>query len=150
MLISSHTSQGAYPFQTVMQLSRCAGQLWSRRAIRLHSIIKPAEFYGVTTDDLLGLPAIKNHPNTDLNDLHLRDEMVKLLKSGRINNRLCSYTPDALLAELASFFSASHSPALSACRFVYPSTALLSFPDFLSERFFRPVGSLPSPSFCHL
>lgn len=104
----------------------------------------------MTTDDLLGLPAIKNHPNTDLNDLHLSDEMVKLLKSGRINNRLCSYTLDALLAELASFFPASHSPALSACRFVYPSTALLSFPDFLSERFFRPVGSLPSPSFCHL
>ncbi len=58
-----------------------------------HSVIKLAEFYGVTTDYLLGLSAIKNHPNADLNDLHLGDEMIELLKSGRLNN--------CLLCELA-------------------------------------------------
>ena len=31
---------------------------------------------------------MKNHPDTDLTGLHLGDEMLKLLTSGRINNRL--------------------------------------------------------------
>lgn len=53
-----------------------------------HSVVKLAEFYGVTADYLLGLSAIKNHPNADLNDLRLSDEMIELLKSGRVNNRL--------------------------------------------------------------
>ena len=53
-----------------------------------HSVVKLAEFYGVTADYLLGLSAIKNHPNADLNDLRLGDEMIELLKSGKINNRL--------------------------------------------------------------
>lgn len=47
-----------------------------------------AEFYGVTTDYLLGLSATKNHSNADLADLHLSDEMIELLKSGTVNNRL--------------------------------------------------------------
>ena len=36
----------------------------------------------------LGVSAIENHPNADLNDLHLSDEMIELLKSGKINNWL--------------------------------------------------------------
>lgn len=47
-----------------------------------------AEFYGVSTDYLLCLTENRNHPNTELTELHLSDEMVNLLKSGRINNRL--------------------------------------------------------------
>lgn len=52
------------------------------------AVVRLAEFYGVTTDYLLGLSVMKNHPNADLNDLRLSDEMIELLKSGRINNRL--------------------------------------------------------------
>ncbi len=47
-----------------------------------------AEFYGVSTDYLLGLTENKNHPNTELQALHLNDDMVELLGSGKINNRL--------------------------------------------------------------
>ena len=54
------------------------------------SIVTLAKFYGVSTDYLLGLTETKNHSNTDLHDLHLRDEMIDLLKSGKLNNRLLS------------------------------------------------------------
>lgn len=54
------------------------------------SITTLAKYYGVTTDYLLGLTESKNHPNADLPDLHLSDEMIALLKSGSINNRLLS------------------------------------------------------------
>lgn len=47
-----------------------------------------AEFYGVSTDYLMGLSENKNHPNTELQALHLSDDMVTLLSSGKINNRL--------------------------------------------------------------
>lgn len=53
-----------------------------------HAVVKLAKFYDVTSDYLLGLSDMENHPNTDLNDLHLGDEMIGLLKSGKINNRL--------------------------------------------------------------
>lgn len=52
------------------------------------SIITLAEFYNVSTDYLLCLAEIRNHPDTGLTELHLSDSMVELLKSGRINNRL--------------------------------------------------------------
>ena len=55
-----------------------------------YSIVKLAEFYGVTTDYLLGVTEMKKHPDTDLADLHLGDEMLRVLASGRINNRLLS------------------------------------------------------------
>ena len=47
-----------------------------------------AEFYGVSADYLMGLSENKNHPNAELQALHLSDGMVELLSSGRINNRL--------------------------------------------------------------
>lgn len=47
-----------------------------------------AKFYGVSTDYLLCLTENRNHANTELTELHLSDDMVELLKSGRINNRL--------------------------------------------------------------
>lgn len=52
------------------------------------SIITLAKFYGVSTDYLLGMTENKNHPDTDLSGLHLSDEMIGLLKSGKINTRL--------------------------------------------------------------
>lgn len=49
-----------------------------------------AEFYGVSADYLMGLVENKNHPNTELQALHLSDDMVELLSSRKINNRhLC-------------------------------------------------------------
>ena len=59
-----------------------------------YALIKLAKFYGVTADYLLGLSEMKNHPNADLADLRLSDEMIDLLKSGRVDN--------ALLCELAA------------------------------------------------
>ena len=52
------------------------------------SVTALAKFYGVSTDYLLGLTEMKNHPNTELHELGLSDEMIDLLKSGRLNNRL--------------------------------------------------------------
>ena len=47
-----------------------------------------ARFYGVSTDYLLGLVEQKNHPDAEVFDLHLSDEMLNILRSGEINNRL--------------------------------------------------------------
>ena len=59
-----------------------------------YALIKLAKFYGVTADYLLGLSETKNHPNADLADLRLSDDMIELLKSGRVDN--------SLLCELAT------------------------------------------------
>ena len=53
-----------------------------------YALIKLAKFYGVTADYLLGLTETKNHPNADLSDLRLSDEMIELLKSGLVDNSL--------------------------------------------------------------
>ena len=70
-----------------------------------YALIKLAKFYGVTADYLLGLTETKNHPNADLADLHLSDDMIELLKSERVDNSLlCELTahPDfpRLMADL--------------------------------------------------
>lgn len=52
------------------------------------SIATLAQFYGVSTDYLLGLTEQKNHPDAEVLDLHLSDEMLKILRSGKINSRL--------------------------------------------------------------
>ena len=44
--------------------------------------------YVVSIGYLLGLTWSRKQVNTPLKELHLNDEMVALLKSGRINNRL--------------------------------------------------------------
>ena len=41
------------------------------------AIVTLAEFYGVSTDYLLGLAETKNHPNTTLDELHLSDEAIR-------------------------------------------------------------------------
>lgn len=53
-----------------------------------YAIIKLAKFYGVTADYLLGLSESKNHPNADLAELRLSDDMIELLKSGLMDNSL--------------------------------------------------------------
>ena len=53
-----------------------------------YAIIKLAKFYGVTADYLLGRSQTKNHPNANLADLRLSDDMIELLKSGRVDNSL--------------------------------------------------------------
>ncbi len=52
------------------------------------SIVTLAKFYGVSTDYLLGLTENRQHQNTDVAELNLNDEMLELLKSGKINTRL--------------------------------------------------------------
>ena len=47
-----------------------------------------ADFYGVSADYLMGLTENKEVPNADVQSLHLTDEMIDLLRSGKINNRL--------------------------------------------------------------
>ena len=59
-----------------------------------YALIELAKFYEVTVDYLLGRSQTKNHPNADLADLHLSDDMIELLKSGRVDN--------SLLCELAA------------------------------------------------
>ena len=53
-----------------------------------NTIATLAQFYGVSADYILGLTENRNHPYTELNELHLNDQMVSLLKEGKINTRL--------------------------------------------------------------
>ena len=50
--------------------------------------IKLAKFYGVTADYLLRLTEKKNKPKADLEELRLSDDMIDLLKNGRIDTAL--------------------------------------------------------------
>ncbi len=54
------------------------------------SITELAKFYGVSTDYLLGLTEQKNHPNTELDALHLGDDAIEVLRTGKFNHRLLS------------------------------------------------------------
>ena len=52
------------------------------------SLLKLADFYQVSVDYLLGLTNNRRYENTPIEELHLSDEVVELLKSERFNNRL--------------------------------------------------------------
>ena len=54
------------------------------------SMVELAKFYGVTTDYLLGLTEQKDHPNTELDALHLGDDAIEVLRTGKFNHRLLS------------------------------------------------------------
>ena len=54
------------------------------------SMVELAKFYGASTDYLLGLTEQKNHPNTELNALHLGDDAIEVLRTGKFNHRLLS------------------------------------------------------------
>ena len=53
-----------------------------------YRVVTLAKFYGVSADYLLGITENKGHPNVDIAELHLSDEMIELLKSGKIHTRL--------------------------------------------------------------
>ena len=52
------------------------------------NLVKLAEFYGVSMDYLMGLTEQKRHPNMEIHELHLSDEMLDMLKNRAFNNRL--------------------------------------------------------------
>ena len=54
------------------------------------SMVELAKFYGVSTDYLLGLTEQKNHPNTELDALHLGDDAIEVLRTGKFNHLLLS------------------------------------------------------------
>ena len=54
------------------------------------NVVKLAKFYGMSTDYLLCVTENKNHPDTELDALHLSDAAVDVLKTGRFNHRLLS------------------------------------------------------------
>ena len=54
------------------------------------SIAALAKFYGVSADYLMGLTETKNHPNTELEALHLGDNAIEVLRDGQFNHRLLS------------------------------------------------------------
>ena len=54
------------------------------------SMVELAKFYSVSTDYLLGLTEQKNHPNTELEALHLGDDAIEVLRTGKFNHRLLS------------------------------------------------------------
>ena len=54
------------------------------------SMVALAKFYGVSTDYLLGLTEQKNHPNTELDALHLGDDAIEVLRTSNFNHRLLS------------------------------------------------------------
>ena len=58
--------------------------------ISAFAIAKLADKLGVSTDYLLRRTENKNHPNTELDALHLSDATVDVLKDGRFNHRLLS------------------------------------------------------------
>ena len=52
------------------------------------SLLKLADFYQVSVDYLLGPTNNRKYENTPIEELHLSDEVVELLRSERFNNRL--------------------------------------------------------------
>ena len=58
--------------------------------ISAFSIAKLADKLGVSTDYLLCRTENKNHPNTELDALHLSDDAVDVLRDGKFNHRLLS------------------------------------------------------------
>ena len=53
-----------------------------------YALIELAKFYEVIVDYLLDRSQTRNHPNADLADLRLSDDMIDLLKNGRIDTAL--------------------------------------------------------------
>ena len=57
--------------------------------LSIYAVTTLAEFYGVTTDYLLGVTENKKRPDAVLSDLHLSDGAVDVLRNGKFNHRLC-------------------------------------------------------------
>lgn len=54
------------------------------------SIVKLAEFYGVTTDYLMGVSNLEKESDAEVRDLRLTNEALDMLKSGRFSGKLLS------------------------------------------------------------
>ena len=63
----SKSALGSYEGDNLKDSSHCA-------------LIKLAKFYEMSVDYLLSRSQTKNHPNADLADLRLSDDMIELLK----------------------------------------------------------------------
>ena len=84
-----------------------------------YALIELAKFYEVTVDYLLGRSQTKNHPNADLADLRLSDDMIELLKSGRVDNSLlCELATHPDFPRLMADLIAAHIDDDSFCRYV--------------------------------
>ena len=55
-----------------------------------YSISMLADYYGVSSDYLMGRTETKNHPNAALHELHLSDDAIDILGTGKFNHRLLS------------------------------------------------------------
>ena len=55
-----------------------------------YSISMLADYYGVSSDYLMGRTETKNHPNAALHELHLSDDAIDVLSTGKFNHRLLS------------------------------------------------------------
>ena len=53
-----------------------------------YSLSVLAKFYNVSMEYLMGLTEQRNPPLTPIEELHISDSLIALLKGGRINNRL--------------------------------------------------------------
>ena len=53
-------------------------------------ILLLADYYGVSCDYLMGRTETKNHSNTALHELHLSDDAIDVLRTGKFNHRLLS------------------------------------------------------------
>ncbi len=54
------------------------------------AIVKLSKFYGVSTDYLLGLTENKAREGGDIAELHLSDDALETLRTGKFNHRLLS------------------------------------------------------------
>ena len=55
-----------------------------------YSISMLADYSGVSSDYLMGRTETKNHPNAALHELHLSDDAIDVLSTGKFNHRLLS------------------------------------------------------------
>lgn len=84
----SENSYGFRPNHSVENAIARSYKLLQQANLHYGNLITLADFYGVSVDYLLCRTENREQINTPLTELHLNDEMVALLKSGRINNRL--------------------------------------------------------------
>ena len=87
-VVDKHLTLEQLEAQTGLSKAALGNYERKEQDISAFAIATLAKFYGVSTDYLMGLTENKNHPNTELQALHLSDDMVALLSSGKINNRL--------------------------------------------------------------
>ena len=87
-VVDKHLTLEQLEAQTGLSKAALGNYERKEQDISAFAIATLAKFYGVSTDYLMGLTENKNHPNAELQALHLSDDMVALLSSGKINNRL--------------------------------------------------------------